>query len=36
MCEWSDGRVICNTMDADEEKMGEERMKSTTSAGIGG
>ena len=28
--------VVCNTMEADEEKMGEERMKSTTSAGIGG
>ena len=28
--------VVCNTMAADEEKKGEERMKSTTSAGIGG
>ena len=27
---------VCNTIEADEEKMGEERMKSTTSAGIGG
>lgn len=35
-CEWLDGGGVCNTMDADEEKKGEERMKSTTSAGIGG
>lgn len=34
--EWSDGGGVCNTKAADEEKKGEERMKSTTSAGIGG
>ena len=35
-CEWSDGRGVCNTMAADEKRKGEERMKSTTSADIGG